>query len=60
MLCRVKLSRNSNDMTTLITLYIIPNGPWIILPSYCTWWFGSAIVAGLNGKKVAIGAKKGL
>lgn len=56
----MKLNENSNDMATLIPLYIIPNGPWIILPAYCIWRFGSGIVAGLNGRRVAIGTKKGL
>lgn len=52
---------NSNDMATLIPLYIMPNSLWIILPSYCLFQFGREIITGLKGKKTGggtVGVKK--
>ncbi|KAF2139578.1 uncharacterized protein K452DRAFT_254062 [Aplosporella prunicola CBS 121167] len=37
-----------NDFTSLLCLWIIPNGAWIIVPSYMIYVFGQEIVEGLN------------
>lgn len=47
---------NSNDMATLVPLYLVPNGIWILLPSYCVWSFSREIGAGLNGSKARGGS----
>ncbi|MCJ1365167.1 hypothetical protein MMC16_004287 [Acarospora aff. strigata] len=36
-----------NDVFTLISLWIIPNGAWIVLPSYMVYVFGQEILEGL-------------
>ncbi|KAB8236367.1 hypothetical protein BDV23DRAFT_153301 [Aspergillus alliaceus] len=38
-----------NDTTTLILFWIIPNGLWIIFPSYNIYVLGSEMVASLSG-----------
>jgi hypothetical protein len=37
-----------NALTQLIFLWIIPNGAWLIGPTYMIWDLGSDIVAGLE------------
>ncbi|KAH8153293.1 uncharacterized protein LAJ45_02880 [Morchella importuna] len=44
-----------NDFATLVLLYITPNGFWVLLPSYCIWWFAGEIHDRLKGKEA--GAK---
>jgi hypothetical protein len=41
-------------MVTLITMWIIPNGAWIVLPAYMIYVLGMEIWAALD----ATGAKK--
>lgn len=36
-----------NSAFDLITLWIIPNGPWIVIPAYMVWSQGSNILDGL-------------
>ncbi|KAI4165260.1 MAG: hypothetical protein LQ342_001128 [Letrouitia transgressa] len=36
-----------NDAMTIIFLWIIPNGPWVLLPGYMMFVFGADIVQGL-------------
>jgi hypothetical protein len=43
-----------NSMTTLIPMWVIPNGAWIVLPSYMIYVLGMEIWAALD----AAGAKK--
>ncbi|EKM77576.1 hypothetical protein AGABI1DRAFT_101621 [Agaricus bisporus var. burnettii JB137-S8] len=45
-----------NDVFTLITLWIIPNGIWLVIPSIITWVLGNDIAEQLNiASKVATG-----
>ncbi|PSK60258.1 hypothetical protein B9Z65_1156 [Elsinoe australis] len=37
-----------NDWFSLVFLWIIPNGPWIVLPMYLTYVFGVEILQGLE------------
>jgi len=37
-----------NDWTTLIFLWIIPNGAWIVFPAYMCYVFGSEVIEGLG------------
>jgi hypothetical protein len=43
-----------NSMATLISMWIIPNGAWIVLPGYMIYVLGMEIWAALD----AAGAKK--
>ncbi|KAI5804460.1 hypothetical protein EDC01DRAFT_420903 [Geopyxis carbonaria] len=48
-----------NDAYTLLTLYVIPNGLWIVMPAYCGWYFWSELAGALDSAKVE-GEKKKL
>ncbi|KAF2757851.1 hypothetical protein EJ05DRAFT_368596 [Pseudovirgaria hyperparasitica] len=37
-----------NDLFTLLTIYIIPNGQWLIFPVYMTYVFASELLDGLE------------
>ncbi|PNS20091.1 hypothetical protein CAC42_5541 [Sphaceloma murrayae] len=37
-----------NDPWTLVLLWVIPNGPWIVIPIYLTYVFGMEILQGLE------------
>lgn len=37
-----------NDLASLVFLWIIPNGAWIVLPAYLSYVFGQEIVQGLD------------
>jgi len=37
-----------NDAMSLIFLWIIPNGAWLVLPSYMMYVFGQEILQGLE------------
>jgi len=37
-----------NDWNTLVSLWIIPNGLWVVLPTYMTYVFGKEILDGLE------------
>ncbi|KAF4552187.1 Hypothetical protein D9617_11g010360 [Elsinoe fawcettii] len=37
-----------NDAATLFFLWILPNGPWIVIPIYLTYVFGAEILQGLE------------
>ncbi|KAF2226071.1 hypothetical protein BDZ85DRAFT_192705 [Elsinoe ampelina] len=37
-----------NDAWTLVTLWVLPNAPWIVIPIYLTYVFGAEILQGLE------------
>jgi hypothetical protein len=42
-----------NDVWSLVVLWIIPNGAWIVLPTYMTYVFGSEVLDGLETASTA-------
>lgn len=46
-----------NDWSRLFWLWIIPNGAWIILPSYMIWVLGREILDGMTGEKTVDGER---
>ncbi|CAK3885074.1 hypothetical protein AC579_4995 [Lecanosticta acicola] len=44
-----------NDMSTIVLLWVLPNGPWLVLPLYMIYVFGAEILQGLE---TATGANK--
>ncbi|KAH9919464.1 uncharacterized protein BXZ73DRAFT_92065 [Epithele typhae] len=47
-----------NDLQTLFIYWIVPNGLWLILPSYIIYVLGKDIVGALNGQSKAKAAGK--
>jgi hypothetical protein len=37
-----------NDLASLIVLWIIPNGAWLVVPSYMIYVYGKEIISALN------------
>jgi hypothetical protein len=40
-----------NDLSTLAIYWVVPNGAWIVFPSYFIYELGSEIVASLEGRR---------
>jgi hypothetical protein len=42
-----------NDWSTLILLWIIPNGAWIVFPAWMVYLLSDEIVGAMHGKRKA-------